>query len=435
MASGDPTRTSTGTALACALCVVAAVLTLFALQGCDDGGANSGDTGSNNGSGTTDPAICRDAPEPPWSQQVEDDALKTMRDFLRTEGLRSPHAWATGHAMLALGPDVRVHDDAGNSQDALTFIFQFMQQEAREGQVLYTLPVGVQGYQVSPHTDMFIKIFDDIGVSLDDKRPSPVGEVTVRDLYRSARSAFANDSKALVDDLAWSLQAFTRQPASPTFATAGHGDASIAQMIDWALLYQKVEWKAVREAREARSPIARDGMPSSTCAGWHNFQGLVVALARGFGTPAQRTEFDSWLPDFDYRIRCEPNILRDAFPTGRKKEGQWAGESQAVIDMQFARGAQERLKFYGHALEALAYAADGGLIPTTAPWTDLATTCRSCVAEAVQDLVTMQFYGAQSRVSEWVDHAEPEYRQMYLDAIGDAAHAVHALQMWRGIEE
>jgi hypothetical protein len=159
-------------------------------------------------------------------------------------------------------------------------------------------------------------------------------------------------------------------------------------------------------------PFQRAGQPlfAYPCGGSHLVQGVAYAVARGYGTPRDRNVVEGQVPLLFYRLPIELGIYDQALREHRDYR---------------LKLAVQRLKFLGHWLETISKMQAMGLFLPDA--TQL-TTIEGAAQNLVVNVNDLHKQGAFDRLPE----IRAKDEQLYLDIIGDSAHAVHGLELALG---
>jgi hypothetical protein len=168
-------------------------------------------------------------------------------------------------------------------------------------------------------------------------------------------------------------------------------------------LFQAMEAGAALQKR-------KQGVFAFTCGGAHLLQGTAYAVARGRSTDLAYKAIQGQIPLLYWRLPQELKVYDDA--TSR------APQHARVLLVQ-------RLKFLGHWLETAHKLAILGFYAPTAEQQRSLDGAAQQLALTVEALEQQGMFGA-------MDQIRAEDEQLYLDLIGDSAHALHALRIARG---
>jgi hypothetical protein len=152
------------------------------------------------------------------------------------------------------------------------------------------------------------------------------------------------------------------------------------------------------------------GIFAYTCGGAHLLQGAAYLVARGFGGDEQRELVEVQGPLLLYRFPRETAIYKEAMAQHP--------EMRVTLLVQ-------QLKFTGHWLESVhKLAASGLFVPDAIGQVVLA----DAVLLLVSTVAELKQLGALDNLAE-IREQNP---QLYLDLVGDSAHAVRGLELALG---
>lgn len=350
------------------------------------------------------------------SMKEFDDALAVLGKVVERWDGDPDNAWAIAHGLLARGPELRLT----NGLLAIDHLFAVYADLNEVGALrLPSFPHERDGKPVEPHTDLILKNLTEIGVSPDAAYPVGDGKVTVADLYRYTllrtylRAKDNKSSFADPNDMAWGVQALAAWAPPDLKWTALDGTPmDLDELAHFLLVVATKESKFMFDAARAGQKFERKGQPlfAYTCGGAHLVQGATYAIARGFGEPEDRKYATAQGPLLLYRLPIELSIYDEAM----KKE---RGHRERLL--------VQRMKFLGHWLETMSKLQILGLFTPD-------EVQMHSVEGAAQNLAltvdALQKLGTFDRL----DHLEDEDRQLFLDVIGDAGHAIRGLELALG---
>ena len=355
---------------------------------------------------------------------------KTLHQVV-TEEARDPYnPWAVGHALLALGPDVEL----SNGKNAVDWLFSEYAQPVKVGEeTLLTFPAMKGAIRVEPHSDLLLKAFTEIG--LEPTREVKVGEqtFTLADLYRHSlwRAWIKGTSTGFrggnFNDAPWALQGLaTWAPPGLAWRAKGGRNVSLAYMTHILAEVLREETKEMRAAMEAGTTMQKDtrrGLFRYTCGGQHLLQGVAYNVARGFHIEdgSDNKEICRQLDLMVWRIDVELDAIDPHIRSGERP-------IKVVL-------LSQRMKFLGHALETVHKIGALGLCPLD----DKQVKASQRVArELVFTVDALNELGILSTLKEVrKDRELGQFRpggaeQLYLDLVGDAAHAVRGIDLATG---
>lgn len=364
------------------------------------------------------------APLPPGEPRYRNTAER-LEAFVQQWGREPGDPWAIGHAMLALGPGMRLTND----ELAVPWLMRTFATEYRAGgRALLRFPKAVGKVRVEPHTALMLKIFAELGVD-------PAMEVSVAgathplsDLYRGVMlgaSLQAERNRSSFDspnDMPWALQALAtwaplRPPAEggPPDLRWVAGDGAEMSLRDFTVFNTSVlvaESQALFTMMETGAPLEKKGQGifKYTCGGAHLVQGVAYATARGLNTPLGEKAVAAQVELAFWRLPKELSLY-DALAKAHPEH----------TDLLLV----QRLKFTGHFLETTHKMAAMGLFsPTEAQR-------RLMVGAADQVVLTVEALKSRG-VLDRMPQLRVENEQMALDLIGDSAHAARGMRLALG---
>lgn len=356
-------------------------------------------------------------PVPLPSSPAIDTTIERLERVVKKYGGDPTNPWAIGHALIGMGPDFQL----SNGQPAVDWLFsEYAVELTAEGVTTVQFPRKKGEIRVEPHKQLMLKALTEAGVSPD--RPVTVqGKPhTVADLYRGAVLATwlvparNHSSFSSPNDMPWAVQALSTWAPEGEFGWTAI-DGTPMQLDDLATFTTSVlvaESQGLFEAMEAGAALQKrkQGVFAYTCGGAHLLQGTAYAVARGRSTDLATKAVQGQIPLHYWRLPQELKVYDEA--TSR------APQHARVLLVQ-------RLKFLGHWLEtAHKLAILGFHAPTPEQQKQMAGAAQQ-LALTVEALEQQGMFGAMDRLRS-------EEPQLYLDLIGDSAHALHALRIARG---
>ena len=150
------------------------------------------------------------------------------------------------------------------------------------------------------------------------------------------------------------------------------------------------------------------GIFKYTCGGAHLLQGVAHATLKGFGAAKNRV-----------KLKEQLHLLLYRFPIELQQIDQ--GEAQHP-DFKLPLRIQ-RLKLTGHTLETLYRVSASDLVGEQDR-----QALEQVAAEVIKSIVMLQEIGAFTQI----DKIKNANEQLYLDIVGDSAHALRALKIATG---
>jgi hypothetical protein len=166
-----------------------------------------------------------------------------------------------------------------------------------------------------------------------------------------------------------------------------------------------------RALEEGRGISDEDpGLDDYTCGGFHYVEAVGYALARGFGTDEDRSlfgrEIDVLIGGYRPRLDYLESVRR---------------ENPRLTGMVL----QQRFKYIGHFVETTLKLAALGLFD---PDREEEAALRGAVDDLVGTVITLE----RAKIFDRLDEIRSANPQMYLDYVGDSAHALRGLELATG---
>ncbi len=324
--------------------------------------------------------------------------------------------WAMGHGIMARGIGFAARD--GTPAVDLLFSRYAALDEVR-GHTLIRFPKGTLRQRIQPHADQMLKLLTE--VNADPNRAVVVEGRTflLADLYRATvvRSyidpARNHASYASPNDVPWSLQALAAwAPPDLRWVAVDGTPASLDALTSFTAIVLDKESAFMVDAMKAGADFEKKGQGifAYTCGGAHLLQGTAYAVARGFGRPEDRAIVEAQVPLLFYRLPHELQLY-DETAQDNPEHG--------------LRLLAQRLKFTGHWLESMEKLAAMGFYTPDEEQQRLLAGAATQIALTVEGL---NREGAWRRLPE----IEKQDYQLYLDLVGDSAHALHGLRIALG---
>jgi len=341
-------------------------------------------------------------------------AIDTLSKVVDLHARDPKNPWAIGHGLVALGSPLEL----SNGSDAVQWLFsQYAERTQVGNQWVLRFPKKDGNTRIEPHADLLLKALTDAGVP-----PSTPIEVkghahTVGDLYKGSlsetwfRTADGTHSFDTSNDIPWSLFGLASWSGPGQEWTSQNGHTSSAD--DWANHTMDLLIKETRfldEAKKAKRDFQKQGQGifQYTCGGAHLLQGVAHATLKGFGSTSNRALLKEQLHLLLYRFPIELGQID-------------AGEKQHP-DFKLPLRVQ-RLKLTGHTLETLYRLSATDLVGEQDR-----KALEQVAAEVVKSVVLLQETGALVQL----ESIRAKNEQLYLDIVGDSAHALRGLRIATG---
>ncbi|MEL6346288.1 MAG: hypothetical protein AAFV53_24470 [Myxococcota bacterium] len=325
--------------------------------------------------------------------------------------------WAIAHGLLAQGADWKLT----NGEPAVDWLFaEYAETFPVSGRAYVRFPEARGDVRIEPHAEMILKVLTEIGVSPDHSVMVGGEPYTVADLYRGSllnnylQPERNHSSFHSTDDMAWALQGLAAwAPSKMVWVAADGTPMALDSFTNFNVAVLHKEMEDVAQAMKTGGTFERNGQGifRYTCGGAHLLQGAGFAVARGFGDEKITPIFAQQIDLAYYRYGRELKIYNDAM--------QRYGEeymTQLVV---------QQLKFTGHFLESMHKLAAMGLYTPSPAQKKVLEDAATRVALNVDRLHRMGIY-------DNLDALRAKNEQLYLDVIGDSAHALHGLKIALG---
>lgn len=364
------------------------------------------------------------------------EVIKVLKDVVYTHARDPKNPWAISHALLAMGPDAELT----NQRNAVEYLFEeYAEPFTVCDQTLLRFPASRGSIRIEPHTDLILKALTENGVS-PEKKVSVKGQTfTVGDLYRGSlhrawvvgnETGFgpdgaSRDTTAHWNDVPWALQGLSSY-ASPGLAWKAAGGRAMTMdgFTHAAVERLDQETQALQIARQSGQTFNKQdasragGLVSMTCGGAHMVQGVGHALGRGFGEATDKARFDEQVQILFWRYRAELDTYTRALETQPRY--------RTLLMMQ-------RLKFLGHFVETTHKLAMLGLLN---PDPQQRAIMNEATGQLLATTMVLVKTGIFQNLGKLMDPKTPQVydgvitnEQLYLDYVGDSAHAYRGLDL------
>jgi hypothetical protein len=357
----------------------------------------------------------RSIPNPVVADSLHEATRNALAGMVELHGVLIDNPWALLHALLALGPNTILPD----GRNAVTALFEEHASLSFSGSFIHfpkKKMVGDKTILIEPHTDLALKVLTEIGISPQRTFTVEGKQKTFGDLYRSSLLEAHLDARsnlssfASPNDTPWSIQALSTF-AQPQVSWESGGLVMTLENLNlflMAVVHQETRFLANAYAKQQSFEKKKQGIFKYTCGGMHLIQALAYAHVRGFGTEQSKQVLTEQVALLYYRFPIELSIYDNLM----KQHPDY--KIQLLI---------QRLKFVGHFLETSAKLEILGFSVATEQMRTVqkgALKQLALITEALRKEGLLQ--KPQSAAS----------KQLYLDLIGDAAHAVYGIDLITG---
>ena len=367
-------------------------------------------------------------PAPLPADDRYDKTAAYLDAVVRARGGDPTTPWAIGHGLVALGPELILT----NGRPAVDYLFETWAERFEvDGHTFLRFPRKKGDTRVEPHAALMLKALTESGVSPDRKVPVDGLEHTVADLYRGVLLSAAVDPKSgrstftSPNDMPWALQALatwapldeTQQYSKDLRWVASNG--TVMSLRDFSVLTTSVliaESQPLFDAMQAGAALEKrgQGIFGFTCGGAHLLQGAAYTVGRGITTDLATKGIQGQVALMFWRLPAELKIYDDLMRRIEKEE-------HLVLLLV------QRLKFTGHFLETMHKMAILGIYQPTPEQEQVLAGVADQVVLTVQALHSKGVYSA-------LDSLRKTDEQLYLDVVGDSAHALRGLRLARGLD-
>ena len=354
-------------------------------------------------------ALAQDTP-PDRSHHAVTVGLEVVRKY----GNDPDNPWGLGHAMLALGKDHRAKDGRLAWQAVLEDNGTVA---TVDGQEVILLGPGEPTRRIDPHPNAFLMILMVTGVPTDATFKRLGNEYSIGSMVQGAQLLYVRPHTA-EDWLksAWTLRALSLSlpPGHDQWQTSAGERISLFEELDRALAYLEHQHSFAEDkltAGQGGLEKHRQYIYAHSCGGIHLFMAAMAHLVHPEAKALYGQRAEHQVDVLAWRLR-EEHRLYGAIAPGRE------GGAAVMVTIQ-------RLKVFGHALEALSDLTLGGAI---SPRRELLSDLRSWTIDAILDLQSGRVYDAMPELKE----SQP---QSFLDLLGDTSHAVRGLRLSERILE
>lgn len=330
--------------------------------------------------------------------------------------------WAIVHGLIAQGPDMVLSD----GKAAIPWLFETYAERVTVGTDTLVAfprtrkhPSGGPDIRIEPHTDLILKAVSEVGVPMEQTylvqgQPATLGDLYRHSLWKTWVDGPQHSFRSL-NDSPWTLQGLA-SAAPPGLAWTGQGGhpTTIDAVTDAVVADLAAQNAFLRDAMASGATVKkeRQGIFAYTCGGQHLLQGAAHAVARGFGSPASREAVQAEIPVLFWRMGVELGIYDTMIAENP--------EYKVVL-------LEQRLKFVGHFLESAHKLAAYGLYTPDAAQTEQLAAARRELVATVDALAAT---GALEQLHAFA--TDPRSYQMYLDFVGDSAHALRGIDLATG---
>lgn len=349
------------------------------------------------------------------ADDAETAARAVMDEVLRTHALDPDNAWAIAHALIVYGPDVEL--PSGDAAVDVMFA-RWAEPDRIEDTTLASFPAMKGKVPVEPHPGLVLKSVAEAGVAPDRVVSlTDGGKVPVSTLFRhAAHRVWAEEDGGLPlawNDTPWIVQGLATWAPEDFEWTAKDRHATDLDAVTHALVVQlRKETEFLHQAMASNATVQKrkQGIFRYTCGGQHMIQGAAYAVARGYGDDGDRAVMAAEADALLFRLDVELTAVDTLIPQAPQYKGKLLAQ---------------RLKYLGHTLETIHKMAALGLV-------ELDETKKGELRRVRREIVSTVNMIEGEGLFDRLDQIRGEDYQLYLDLVGDSAHALRGFALADG---
>ncbi len=344
----------------------------------------------------------------------------SLASSLVQHGLDPDNPWMLAHMLLAFGKDLRLLNGKLVIERIVESALQFREVN---GQKIPYFPKGDDEHRIEPHPFMHTKIMLALGVPWDYRFKVHGQEITLGQLHQGLVQSFpATLNEKQIPEYAWAFEAmYGRLPNNAWVWTNANGEkVAFLSLLRSAFLQLEADTRFLRKLKAQGATVIqkkRQGVHDHACGGMHFIQSMIRWAAfpgfQGRLQPYLTNQIELVFFRMQGEVALYQGMLKQHAPNDSKDPN--ANYYRFVLNLQ-------QMKFLGHALETLMLAYRWGVWRPTPQQRSATREGVIQLLNAVETLQTLGFYRNPLPIKQ-------KAYQFYLDLIGDAGHAVHALRL------
>jgi hypothetical protein len=354
----------------------------------------------------------RPPPTPPPPQaptpapKESSPTAQTLRDVVQARCLDPADPWALAHAILVDGPGLTLP----GGDLAMDRLVSDWLVRGKDGALSF--PRAVARRPIEPHPGLFAKTLLEAGVPTSRSFALKAGgSVTLGQIADAIASRYRPNAKVPFHNDAWQLEVVAATDSTKAKALAGRSLVVLTENQAYLKDFQndpgRTYSKPSVKVDGARRPAF---IHQYYCGGLHLFQ-AIQRLHGDAVPPALAVEYERLLFRLDKETEYWDRNL--AKVNARFKGAELAGHLRVILS--------QKLKLQGHVLETYLRAVKGGMAESPSAKEALDRGFEA-LAKTVAELQKHGIYANLERI-------RAQQPQIYLDLVGDSAHALHAYKL------
>lgn len=335
---------------------------------------------------------------------------------MRGHCLRPEQPWALAHAILVFGKDLEVGSDLA--------VERLVVDHLPKGKLRF--PARRDNWPVEPHPGMFLKTLIEVGVPFGYTFKNGVTLSGLLDAYCGAYSG--PSGPAPFHNQAWLLEAIAASPKERRRAEelSRSATAELAANQEYFEVFARDPNKTYRKpfvTATTKSGVKKR-LPARIhryfCGGFHFFQ--AVQRLHGKALPASlKRQYELLWVRLDRETKYWDTVLAKLTKKYRAFPENLGPHRLRIL--------AQKLKLQGHALETVLRAVKAGALTLDAAGKEELARGFELLGQTVEAIEAAGIYG---RLDALRDSRMMGERQLYLDYVGDSAHALHAYVLRAG---
>jgi len=359
------------------------------------------------------------SPQDPPQQKTAHDQAEQILDELLKQKCRNPAVpWASVHGALVFGKDFKLSDGRSAIRGAIEDFI-----EEKDGHLSF--PSGRNGQPIESHPGLFSKVAVGLGLKLKGLKNAGL---TAPRLWRDTIARYRPE--APVHNQEWLLEVIFRK-AKPALRKQAGERALTTLERDQAYIQALMKKPGAAERFQKKSKLVGGrrvaaAIHAQYCGGNHLIQATALAVARDLG-PEGKRRFEAQMRALIWRLSAEAGYWNRVIMQISKQAPKDSEGRPRSPDLDICMS--QKLKFLGHSIESYGLAVKlGAMTPTPADQ----TAVKAAVQALAEHILQMDSLGVFARLGSY--RQDRRTAQLETDLIGDSAHALHGLNLWKTIK-